>query len=362
MNTIEITNVRVFDGTKLSELKTVVIENGIISSLTNGEIVLDAQGGTLLPGFIDSHIHLDNKSNLEDAAKWGITTMLDMATTSPELVDSLRNQPGLTDIRSCYHPASAAGGIQTSRLGFPVSSIVNGPEDAERFVVEQIKLGADYIKIVLEDPNVMGPAALTPETVTALVEASHKFNKQVFAHVTSINAFKIGTDAGVDVLTHVPLGEALPETIVKDIVKKALITVPTLVMIKGIGQSLTNMPTHPVIDYHNSELTVEAFVKAGIPIIVGTDACSDPNTFCKISHGKSIHEEFQLLMAAGMTPVQVLQGATSLPAKMFGFHDRGSIEVGKRADLVLVDGDPTVDIKATRKIKNVWIGGIEVNK
>jgi len=360
MNTIAITNVRVFDGTELSELMTVVIENGLISSRKTGEVVLDAQGGTLLPGFIDSHIHLDRIENLENAAHFGITTMLDMATASPKLVDSLRNQPGLTNIRSCYHPASAAGGIQTTRMGFPASSIVTGPEDAERFVTEQIELGADYIKIIIEDPNIMGPAALTPETIVALVEAAHKRNKRVFAHVTTVNAFKIAIDAGVDVLTHAPLGEPLPKSLVEAIAKKGLITVPTLVMMKGITQTLTKMPTHPSVDYHNSETTVEYFVKAGIPILVGTDANDEPNSFCRVSHGESIHEEFELLVAAGMTPVQVLQGATSLPAKMFGFDDRGSIEVGKRADLVLVDGDPTVDIKSTRKIKNVWIGGIQV--
>jgi len=360
MNNIAITNVRVFDSTKLSEPRTVVIENGLISSLKTAEVVLDGQGGTLLPGFIDSHIHLDHISNLENAAKWGITTMLDMATTSPELVDSLRNQPGLTDIRSCYHPASAAGGIQTARMGFPVSSIVTGSEDAERFVTEQIALGADYIKIIIEDPNIMGTAALTPEIIVALVEAAHKRNKRVFAHVTTVNAFKIASDANVDVLTHAPLGEPLPETIVEAIARKGLIIVPTLVMMKGITQNLTKMPTHPSVDYHNPEITVEAFVKAGIPIIVGTDANDGPNSFCRVSHGESIHEEFELLVAAGMTPVQVLQGTTSLPAKMFGFEDRGTIEVGKRADLILVDGDPTLDIKATRKIKNVWIGGIQV--
>lgn len=360
MKTVAITNVCVFDGTKLSKPRTVVIENELISSLTAGEIVVDGHGGTLLPGFIDSHIHLDRIGNLENAAKWGITTMLDMATASPKLVDNLRNQSGLTDIRSCYHPASATGGIQTTRMGFPVSSIVNGPQDAERFVSEQIKLGADYIKIIIEDPNIMGTAALTPETVVALVEAAHNYNKRVFAHVTTVNAFKIAIDAGVDVLTHVPLGEPLPETIVDGIAKKSLITVPTLVMLKGIAQNLTKMPTHPNVDYNNSKITVEAFVKAGIPIIVGTDANDEPNSFCRVSHGESIHEEFELLVAAGMTPVQVLQGATSLPSKMFGFDDRGAIEVGKRADLVLVDGDPTVDIKATREIKNVWIGGIQV--
>ena len=360
MSTIAITNVHVFDGTKLSKLKTICIENGVISSRTIGDTLIDGEGGTLLPGFIDSHIHLSSLENLKQATSFGVTTMLDMATKYSKLVDSLRGLSGLTDIISCYHPASAAGGIQTERMGFPGSSIVNGPNDAERFVDEQVTLGADYIKIILEDPAIMGTAALTPDTAAALVKAAHRFNKRVFAHVTTPDAFKIAIDAGVDVLAHVPLGASLSDSLVEAIAEKGLITVPTMVMMKGIAQNFSHMPTHPVVDYHNIEITVEAFNKAGIPIVAGTDSNDEPGSFCIVKHGESLHEELELLVGAGMSPVQALQSATSLPAKLFGFEDRGVIETGKRADLVLVDGDPTVDIKATRAIQGVWIAGVRV--
>jgi imidazolonepropionase-like amidohydrolase len=360
MKTIAITNVRVFDGNTLTELKTVVIENGLISSKTTGDIIIDGNGGTLIPGLIDSHIHLAEANDLKLAADAGITTMLDMATHPTSLVDSLRNRPGLTDIRSCYFPASAPGGIQTTKMKFPSSSIVTGPNDAERFVDEQISYGADYIKVVLEDPNIMKSAALTLETVAALVNAAHKKGKQVFAHTTTIAAFQIGVDAGVDILTHTPLGQPLTEELVKTIVKKGIIVVPTMIMMKGLTRKFTNMPTHPHVDFANVQASVQALHKGGAIIIAGTDANTDPGSFCNVIHGVSLHEELELLVDAGLTPVEALQSATSIPAKYFCFTDRGVIESGRRADFVLVNGDPTKDIKAIRNVQGVWIRGERV--
>ncbi len=361
MNAISITNVHVFDGTKLTVPTSVFVKDGSISSEIKADNIIDGKGGTLLPGLIDSHIHLSGLEDLKLAAQWGITTMLDMATKSPELVDSLRNLQGLTDIRSCYQPASAAGSVQTTRMNYPASSIVTGADDAKRFVIEQIALGADYIKIIIEDPAIMGPAALAPEIVEALVQASHKHNKMVFAHVTSVGGFQIGIDAGVDVLTHAPLEAPLPQPLIDAILKKGIITVPTMIMLEGVVKLINSMPNNRrIMDFHNVEITVGAMHRARIPIIAGTDANVDITSPFQLSHGESLHDEFELLVKAGMTPVQVLQSATSIPAKLLHLEDRGVIEIGRRADLVLVDGDPTADIKVTKAIKGVWINGVQV--
>jgi imidazolonepropionase-like amidohydrolase len=73
-----------------------------------------------------------------------------------------------------------------------------------------------------------------------------------------------------------------------------------------------------------------------------------------------LHDELALLVEAGLTPVEVLRAATVLPANYFGFEDRGVIEVGRRADLLLIEGDPTRDIAATRTIRGVWVAGVQV--
>ena len=78
-----------------------------------------------------------------------------------------------------------------------------------------------------------------------------------------------------------------------------------------------------------------------------------------VMYGSSLHDELENLVAAGLTPVEALNAATVLPAKYFGLADRGVIREGMRADLLLVNGDPTTDITVTRKIVKVWVGGIE---
>lgn len=359
MSTTAITNVRVFDGENLTEPKTVVIENGLISGKTIGDTIVDGSGCTLLPGLIDSHIHLDNIDNLKEAAKYGVTTMLDMTTASSELVDSLRNKPSVTDIRSCYLAASAPDSILIKEMGYPEDTVVTSIKDAERFVNEQVALGADYIKVILEDPA-MSKSVLSLEIITALVEASHKKDKLVFAHTTTPSTYKTALDAGVDVLNHIPMVAILPKSIIDEVVAKGVYIIPTMVMERGITENMKKINPKAPLDFHNVEVSMENLIKAGAKIIAGTDA-NRTNKMSYIAHGSSIHEELELMVKAGFTPVDALKSATSVPSKVFGFSDRGVIKEGCRADLLLVEGNPTENIRATRNIKNVWIAGIKLD-
>lgn len=355
-----ITNVRVFTGEGLSDLRTVAMVDGRISDATTADTTVDGRGATLLPGLIDSHIHLSGVDNLKQSAHWGVTTMLDMATSSPELVASLRQLPGLTDIRSPQSPASAPGGMQTTMMGFDPSTALTGPAEAEGFVAKRVAEGADYIKVIVEDPAVMGTAALDGPTIAAIVQSAHNRRLRVFAHVTTLAAFRLATDAGVDVLTHAPLDAPLGTALVEEIVSRGMLSVPTLVMMRSVVK-LRNLKTHSeTLDYGNAEASVTALHRANVPIIVGTDANDAPHSPSPIKHGESLHEELALLVAAGLTPVEALRGATIVPAQLLDLGDRGAIKPGLRADLVLVEGDPTTDIAATRAIQGVWIEGIRV--
>ena len=99
--------------------------------------------------------------------------------------------------------------------------------------------------------------------------------------------------------------------------------------------------------------------RAGVPILAGTDANDLPGP-AAVPHGSSLHHELELLVDAGLTTVDALRAATTRPARYFGLADRGVVEPGRRADLVLVDGDPLHDIKATQAIRRVWCAGTEV--
>lgn len=95
-------------------------------------------------------------------------------------------------------------------------------------------------------------------------------------------------------------------------------------------------------------------------IVAGTDANADPATPARVPHGESLHGELALLVRAGLSPADALRAATSVPAAFLRMSDRGAVMSGMRADLLWVDGDPTVDIAATRNIRGVWIAGRRV--
>jgi imidazolonepropionase-like amidohydrolase len=98
-------------------------------------------------------------------------------------------------------------------------------------------------------------------------------------------------------------------------------------------------------------------VVAGVPIVLGTDANQAPGVPANVPYGESAHRELELLVEAGLTPAEALHAATGAAADRFGLPDRGRIAPGLRADLLLVDGDPTTDITATRAILAVRLTG-----
>lgn len=104
--------------------------------------------------------------------------------------------------------------------------------------------------------------------------------------------------------------------------------------------------------------TVGALHAAGVDVLAGTDVSVPVPSLGGLAHGASLHHELRLLVAAGLTPVQALRAATALPARRFGLTDRGRVAPGARADLLLVDGDPTTTITDTLGIRAVWRRGV----
>jgi imidazolonepropionase-like amidohydrolase len=338
----------------------VIVAIGVLAS---ADTTIDGQGGALLPGLIDAHVHVLVPAELEQAAQWGVTTMLDMGSPSMRLTDTLRNRPGVSDIRGSGPAASAPGGIQTTKMGMPLSTAVTGPADAPRFVAERVAEGSDYLKIIVEDPAAMGPAALDVPTIAALVEAAHQAGLKVIAHASRTASIRMAGEAGVDVLTHAPLDAEIDDQLATVYVSQGIVAVPTLTMMRTMvaANAGRQMPTHAgAIDYSHARATVATFHRAGMTILAGTDANMAPMSPAKVPHGASLHDELDLLVEAGLTPVEALRSATKLPAEYFGLADRGIIAPGRRADLILVNGDPTQDVAATHAIQGVWVVGTRV--
>ena len=391
-----ITHVRVFDGFRVIPANTVIIENGRIKAvgtdlpIPESSTVIDGRGGTLLPGFIDAHTHVFGNV-LTDALMFGVTTELDMGTDF-HLVQKLKKEqsgqppPMRADIFSAGTLVTAPGGHGTE-YGLPIPTLAR-KEDAEAFVRERIREGSDYIKIVYDDGHGFGfqyPTLDFP-TLKAVIRAAHKFHRLAVVHIGDYRAAREAIEAGADGIVHL-FADRLPDPdFASWMARKGAFVIPTLTVIQsalGIrtGKSLLADPylkpylapinraaLKQVLSWEfqpNRQKRYETVVipivkqlkKAGVPILAGTDA-SNPGT----AHGASLHRELELLVEAGLTPIEALRAATSLPARIFQLTDRGRIKPGLKADLILVDGDPTRVITDTRKIRMIWKHGRPVDR
>jgi imidazolonepropionase-like amidohydrolase len=351
-----LTNVRVFDGIGLQPPGTVVIDCGLIGADAGGARIIDGHGGVLLPGLIDAHVHLSGAGSLEQLSAFGITTALDMGTWPAELVDSLRGRAGLTDIRSTGVGATSPASRHGQLPGRPAEGFVSGPGEASGYVAGRVREGADYIKIIIDLPGFDLP------TVSALVSAAHEHGKLAITHASARAAVAMAQQAEADVVTHAPLDQPLDEDAAAVMLAGRRIIVPTLAMMEAICVKLGALQpagTGPGRSYAASRDSVSVLYRAGVPVLAGTDANNTPGVPASPPFGDSLHHELELLTGAGLSAVDALRAATVLPARYFGLADRGVIEPGRRADLVLVAGDPVADIRATRQIERVWCAGFE---
>ena len=347
---VAITNVRRFDGHQLVPGSTVVIDGGLIGTDSAGAQQVDGGGGVLLPGLIDAHVHLDDAGQLAVLGSYGVTTALDMASL-PAASASLRGLAGQTDIRSACTPAVAPGSLH-SILPTAEAGLITGPDEAKRFVADRVAEGADYIKIVIGSPFADHDQA----TIDAIVAAAHEQGKLVVAHASSAESVAKAQAAGADILTHAPLDQALDPAAAAQAAAAGRVVVPTLTMMEAIVAKVAP----PGADYAHARGSVAELHQAGVPILAGTDAHEASDFIpADVPHGESLHRELELLADAGLPLLDVLRAATVLPARYFGLADRGAIEPGNRADLVLLQDDPLSDIRATRSIRRIWCAGIE---
>ena len=385
-------NVDVFDGYRLLRSRTVIIENGMIQSVNAAEFKppaesstnIEGRGMTLLPGLIDAHAHIGGgEQPFEQAAALGVTTVLDMwgdpGQLAPLEKEIARGEhPNAADFRTAGTGATVPEGHPTEMGGPPIPTL-KPDDDIQSFVDARFAEGSDYLKIMYEHAY----PTLSLKKLRALVLAAHKRNKIAVTHESKQFEGLAEMQAGVDGVEHIFDDTPITREFIETAVATHMVFTPTLSIVQAVGGDpsgsalatdprfepyllgwalqilITKLP-HEVTKKHHYEIAkaaVRALHDAGVTILAGTDA-PNPDT----SYGVSLHQELLLLTQCGLSPEEALRAATSGPAREFGLIDRGRIESGRRADLLLVKGDPTKDVRATRDIVGVWKAGIPIDR
>lgn len=383
---MRIGGVRVFDGERIRDAQDVVIRDGAIASVhdtTSEPAGIDGRGHTLLPGLFDAHVHVSPEPDepLRQLATMGVTTALDMFSGGRPLqrIRQLRaaEPTGLASVRTAGTGATGPGSVLEKMSGRALPA-VDRPAAAPAWVAARLGEGSDYIKIVY-DPREGGP--LDQATMAAIVGAAHDRGVLAVAHARSEPQAREAIAAGVDGLAHLFIGETAGADFGAFAAAHGVFVIPTLAILRGLcgyrlGEELADEPrlaarvlaarprmaVRPADPGRNRlyTATTEALrqlVAEGVPILAGTDTAVSTAVLGVYGFGATLHAELELLVHAGLHPVQALTAATSAPAKAFGLADRGGIRPGLRADLLLVRGDPTTDIRDTRNVVAVWQRG-----
>jgi imidazolonepropionase-like amidohydrolase len=388
-----IRNVRLFDGERVIPTTSVLVEHGRIARVAvslaapTGVTVVDGTGRTLLPGLIDSHTHTWATA-LRDAAALGVTTVLDMFT-DPKTAADFRRLDGTpagretADFRSAGVLVTSPKGHGTE-YGMAIPTIT-APDEAQAFVDARLAEGSDYIKIVYDDGHTYGIrfATIDKPTLKAVVDAAHARNRLAVVHIGDLAGARDAIAAGANGLVHLFVDSTPDAAFARSVAARKAFVVPTLTVLDAVawgdgGKSLAkDAKLSPYISPENADNLARTFPKrespprnlafaletvrqlraVNVPILAGTDAPNPGTAF-----GASMHRELELLVKAGLTPVEALRAATSVPARTFSLGDRGRVAPGLRADLVLVNGDPTTNILATRDIAAVWKRGVPIDR
>ena len=386
-----ITNVRLFDGVQVHLNMQVSVDRGIIRAVGpnlagRGAIpTIDGKGFTLLPGLIDAHVHSRSAEDLQEALRFGVTTVLDMASMDLALERALREAAAkrldVADFRSAGIPATSPTAHGTE-YGTPIPT-VSSVEEVAGFVAARKREGSDYLKIILNGVRTKqtGVPNLDQARVSALVRAGHSQRMLVVAHVETLDDVRIAINSGMDGLAHVWREDTPAPDVAAQVAGRGMFVIPTLAVFDGFtpesGGALVAdsrlapfisaaargrllRPPVPRVPFKLESLlaAVGALRMGGARLLAGTDAGMVTPTV----HGVSLHRELELLVRAGLSPTEALTAATATTADVFHLSDRGRIVAGRRADLVLFRGDPTTDITTTRDIIRVWRAGVEFDR
>lgn len=381
---------------------TIVIEGDRIAAIEDGFIerddaeLIDLSDRTVMPGFMDMHVHLDGEldppasysedyfMNSADTAlratvyarrtlEAGFTSVRDLGTSDIAALLGLRNAinkgyvagPRIfaagKSIATTGGHADPTNGIRYNLRGDPgpEDGVINGADDAYKAVRQRYKDGSDVIKLtvtggVLSLAKSGDNPQFTDTELEAIVSASRDYSFTVAVHAHGAEGMKRAIKAGVDSVEH---GTYMDSEAMKLMRKNGTWYVPTISAGKWVGElaevdgklPAVVRPKAAAVGPQIQDTFAQAY-KSGVKIAFGTDSGVSP-------HGLNARE-FTYMVEAGMPPMEAIKSATMNAALLLGKEaDLGSIEVGKYADIVAVEGDPLQDISVLERISFVMKGG-----
>ena len=354
-----IKNVRVFDGEKVIENTSVLIENGKISkvaaTIKGNYTSIDGTDKTLIPALTNAHVHAFSPQSLQEAAKAGVLNLLDMhgVEMAQPMMKAYKDSTNYANYFAAGAAATAPDGHGT-QYGFPTPTL-SKPEEAKQFINDRVEANVDYIKIIVEPWK----KTLSHEVVKALIDEAHKQNKVVVVHISNVNDAYQVLNNNANGLVHIWWNELMPEDKLQQLAKeKSFFVIPTLLTTnKVFGIMKKNNPDAEILEKEQLLAEVKRLHDAGIPILAGTDP---PNA--QINYGTDLYEELKLITEAGISNLDALKGATSKTAFAFGLKNIGMIKEGYNADLILINGNPIENIDDLNKVETVWKLGKKVKR
>jgi len=353
---------------------TIVVDGDRIAAADGSGEAVDISGCTVMPGLIEGHAHL-----CFDATPGWRTTydtdsparmLLRMAESGRRMVragiTTVRDLGAPTDLSIELRDAIAGGLAEGPRLlvaGAPITTtgghcwFMGGECDGEtgirKNVREHVKAGTDWIKVMATGGN-MTPRTntfapqFTVDELRALIEEAHRLRRKVAAHAHGVEGIRVATEAGVDCIEHcsftTPGGYAHDQALIDRIKAGGILVSPT------VSVGFRNWPDDGRKQQRGAVL--KALLDSGCKVLMSTD-CGIPGVPHEaLGGGLEVLQE-----ATGYPPVEILKLATSRSAELLDLPDRGVIEPGRLADLLIVDGDPTRDLGALSRVRMVIQGG-----
>ena len=351
--TLALIHATLIDGTGADPLKYAVIllandkilEVGSFGGLAvpAGVKTIDLSGMTVLPGFINAHVHRGyDKANLKAWAEGGVTTVRDEGTSSSQLatLKSLKAELGADP----QYARLVSAGVMLAVPGGYGDLYVNTAEEARRAVLNEVEQGADAIKVAMEDgyAGTTGLPKLSPEELKAIVTAAHENGLPVSGHITQGMYIQSLLDAGVDDVAHLAYDYVSAETM-QQMIDHNVFWIPTFTVFRNYGAPAEMLRTN-----------LRLFVERGGKVALGNDYGGGPGQF---ELGLPMYE-IRMMSQAGMTPMQVIQAGTKNAAQVLRLEAAiGTLEPGKQADLLVVGGNPLEDLETLAQVKMVIHNG-----